>query len=153
MHKLVMRMAIIAAAAGLTACSNMPSMSSMPGFGSSTNAQGTEKQGMPATSVDQGGKETNTNITMTGGGEIGLKSMDEQDKAKMSHALDNGTGKSTHWANGASGISYTVTPVKKVVIQGNPFCRTYLVVVEKGTYKKEINGTACVTTDGGWHTI
>src|SRR5579885_991768 len=147
MQKFVLKMVVVIAAVSLTACSNMPGMSSIPGFGSATNAQGAEKQGLPDASVDQAGKETNVNITMTGGGEIGLKSMDEQDKSKMSHALDSGTGKSTHWANGATGINYTVTPVKKVVIQGNPFCRQYNVVVEKGNYKKEINGTACVTTD------
>jgi surface antigen len=153
MQKIFIKIALLAAVASLTACSNMPGMYGIPGFGSSSKAQGTEKQGLPATSVDQTGKQTNVNITMTGGGEIGLKSMDAEDKSKMSHALDSGTGKATQWANGATGINYTVTPVKKVEIKGNPFCRTYVVVVMKGDYKKEVNGTACVTTDGSWHTI
>lgn len=147
MQKIFFKMTLLIAAISLTACSNM---SGIPGFG--TDVQAANK-GLPATSVDESGRETNVNITMTGGGEIGLRSMDAQDKNKMSRALDSGTGKETHWQNGATGITYAVTPIRKVVIQGNPFCREYHVVVMKGKYRREMNGTACVTTDGSWHMI
>lgn len=111
------------------------------------------QQGVVGTSVNKTGQESNVNITMAGGGDIGLKSMNSDDKNKMSRALDAGTGKATHWVNGLTGIAYTVTPIRKVVIQDNPFCREYQVDVEKGDMKKQIHGTACVTTDGSWHTV
>jgi surface antigen len=154
MQKLVLKTALIVLAAGLTGCSqNMPSISGILPSSTPTQAVSPDKQGVIGKSVDQAGKETNVNVTMAGGGEISLKSMDAEDKTKMSRALDAGTGKSTRWVNGVSGISYTVTPIKKVVIQGNPFCRDYTVVAEKGNYTKESHGTACVTTDGSWHTV
>jgi surface antigen len=127
-------------------------MPNMPDY-NSAQGSGPAASGVVATSVDPTGRETNVNLTMTGGGEIGLKSMDANDKSKMSHALDNATGKSTHWVNGVSGINFTVTPTRKVVVENNPFCRQYLVVIAKGSYQKQFNGTACVTTDGSWHTI
>lgn len=152
MQKTMLKAALIILAAGLTGCSgNMPGMSGMTSGTPSSQAAGIEKKGLVA--VDQTGKETNVNVTMAGGGEIGLRSMDSDDKTKMSRALDAGTGKATHWSNGATGVSYTVTPIKKVVIQGNPFCREYSVVAEKGSNTKETHGTACVTTDGSWHTV
>src|SRR6185312_5346192 len=143
MQKLALKTALIVLAAGLTGCSgNMPSMSSMMPGSSSTPAQAVSpaKQGVIAKSVNQAGKETNVNVTMAGGGEVSLKSMDAEDKTKMMRALDAATGKSTRWVNGMSGISYTVTPIKKVVIQGNPFCREYTVVAEKGNFTKESHG-------------
>ena len=79
--------------------------------------------------------------------------MDVNDKQKMSRALDAGTGKATHWENGASGVGYTVTPIRKVTVKGNPFCREYAVQATKGSVTKNINGTACVTTDGSWHAV
>lgn len=134
----------------LSGCANFPNV---PGFGTAQPAPSHEKPGLVGTVVARSGKETNVDITMTGGGDIGLKSMNEEDKSKMSRALDAALGKSSHWENGATGINYTVTPTQKEVIQGNPFCRHYQVIVAKGEYKKVINGTACVTTDGNWHTV
>lgn len=149
MQKALVRLVLIIVAASLAGCTTMPNM---PGFGPAK----TEKQegsGLMATSVDKTGRKTNVNVTMTGGGDIGVKSMDGNDKVKMARALDASPGKATHWENGSSGISYTVTPIRKVVIQGNPFCREYEVAVMKGEYKKVIREKACVTTDGSWHTI
>lgn len=152
MKNSLLKAMLVIITAGLAGCSGM---SNMQGTSNYNTAQGSGPgaNGVVATSVDQTGRETNVNLTMAGGGDIGLKSMDANDKSKMSHALDNATGKSTHWENGVSGINFTVTPTKKVVIENNPFCRHYLVVVAKGNYQKQFNGTACVTTDGGWHTI
>lgn len=150
MKKILLKMSLTLFVVGLAGCSGMP----MQGTSSSnTQGAGPEKNGVVATSVDRTGRETNVNLTMAGGGDIGLKSMDASDRSKMSHALDNATGKPAHWVNGVSGISFTVTPTKKVVIDNNPFCRQYMVQVAKGNYQKQFNGTACVTTDGGWHTI
>lgn len=79
--------------------------------------------------------------------------MDELDRKKLSRALDGGIGKATSWQNANTGTKYTVVPVEKLTIQGNPFCRKYTVTTEKGGYKKEVNGTACVATDGAWHPV
>jgi surface antigen len=149
-----LKMGLFICVMGLTACSQMM------GTQAETNAAapqgpavGLDKQGVIAKSVDNTGQETNVNLTMSGGGEIGLASMDASDKLKMSRALDGATGKATHWVNSASGVNFTVTPIKKVVIENNPFCRQYLVEVARGSNQKELTGTACVTTDGSWHTI
>lgn len=155
MKNIYLKLTLIALVASLAGCSDMGGM--MPGTSTTpqmpSEVPNPAKQGVIATSVDKAGKETGVNLTMAGGGEIGLKSMDANDKSKMSRALDSGTGKATHWVNSSTGMNYTVTPIKKVVIENNPFCRQYLVVVARGANQKEISGTACVTTDGSWHTI
>jgi surface antigen len=112
-----------------------------------------DQQGVMARTVDRTGEEKPVAVTMSGGGEIGLQSMDASDKLKMSKALDAATGKSTSWVNSRTNVKFTVTPIKKVVIQDNPFCRHYQVIAEKGNSRKESSGTACVMTDGSWHTI
>lgn len=105
------------------------------------------------TAVNPSGQEEKVKVTMTGGGEVGLRSMDANDKSKMAHALDVAPGKATSWVNAASGIQYTVTPKRKLVIENNPFCREYDVVAEKGTFSRTITEKACVMSDGNWHTI
>ncbi len=80
-------------------------------------------------------------------------SMDETDKSKMWHALDNAVGKSTHWTNINTNIEYTVTPTKKITIDGNPFCRTYTIAATKGDKKDEVSGAACVGDDSNWKAI
>lgn len=82
-----------------------------------------------------------------------LAKMDEADRSKMFHALDSAPGKATNWTNPATGIAYTVTPVKKVTINGNPYCREYQTIAVKEDKQKEINGTACVGQDGQWHSV
>ncbi len=150
MIKVRVSLMLVILGVGLAGCSSQYSNF----FTGSQNAQiPAEQQGLTATSVDKEGRERNVNITMTGGGEIGLRSMDDQDKKKMSRALDAATGKSTHWENGATGVAYTVTPIRKVVVQGNPFCREYSVLASRGSRSKTMGGTACVTSDGLWHTI
>jgi surface antigen len=150
MKKFYSMFLLVLLAAGLAGCSQQ----FFPGFGGqSSQTANSGERGLVGTSVDRQGNQKNVNITMTGGGDIGIRSMDANDKLKMSRALDAGTGKSTHWENGATGISYTVTPVRKVEVRGNPFCREYSVAVMKGSYTRNIGGTACVTTDGSWHTI
>lgn len=81
------------------------------------------------------------------------KSMDPDDKIKMSRALDKAPGKTTSWTNNRTGMSYDVTPVRKVVFKNNPFCRTYQMAATRGSHTKEVSGTACVSEDGNWHPI
>ena len=150
MKKIYCKLALIVLTAALAGCSGQ--YGGFMGGGQSSGSRSTGK-GLAATSVDKQGHESNVNITMTGGGAIGVRSMDADDKKKLSRALDAGTGKSTHWENGVTGVSYTVTPIKKVVVQGNPFCRQYSIQASRGSNSKTMNGTACVTTDGSWHSI
>jgi surface antigen len=150
MKNVFLKSALIVTSMALAGCSNFTGFS---GFGTQRPSAGSAKTGLVGTVVGKSGKATNVNITMVGGGEIGLKSMNEEDKSKMSKALDAALGKSTRWENGITGIHYTVTPTQKETIQGNPFCRQYQVIAMKGENRKVINGTACVTTDGSWHTI
>jgi len=82
------------------------------------------------------------------------KSMDENDKFKMSHALDKSLGKPTHWMNDHTKISYTVTPVKKLSMNGNKICRKYTIMSVRGTNKNETIGTACVSAeDSNWQIV
>jgi len=79
--------------------------------------------------------------------------MDTTDKSKMYHALDNAPGKSTMWANANTGITYTVIPVKKVTLNGNPYCRVYETTAEKDGQQHQTSGTACIGQDGEWHSV
>lgn len=77
--------------------------------------------------------------------------MDENDKKEMSSGLDKALGKSTEWSNPRTGIKYTVTPVAKLKVGDNPFCRRYqLNAIVKGQ-PKSVTGTACVSlVDSTW---
>lgn len=84
------------------------------------------------------------------GGNI-FSSMDENDKEKLWHALDNPLGKSTSWKNGLKGITYTATPIAKTSVGSNQFCRVYKIASEKDGNTKEVRGTACVdASTGSW---
>lgn len=133
---------------GLTACSG-----NFSGFGFGDASAPSSGKGLTGTSVDAAGRETKFNVTMTGGGAIGVGSMTADDRSKLARALDAGTGKSTQWQNGVTGITYSVTPTRKVEIKGNPFCREYSVTATKNGQPRTINDTACVTTDGTWHSV
>ncbi len=80
--------------------------------------------------------------------------MDSADRMKMSRALDNPPGKSTHWVNPSSGVSYTLVPTHKVVMNGNPYCRQYtLTSTSSGGSSHQSSGTACVSSDGSWQAV
>jgi len=81
------------------------------------------------------------------------RSMDANDKAKMSKALDKAPGKSTVWTNDRMGITYTVTPIKKIVINNNPFCREYETMISRKYNSNTQHGTACIGDDGNWHSL
>jgi surface antigen len=148
------------ASVGLTACTTIsPSGNTVETTQSETaktkNAQ--EAAATPAAPADQGTlhevnlDKTSVNAELIGGSIE--KSMDQDDKTKLSRALDKAPGKTTTWENGLTGITYTVTPTKKIVIRDKPFCREYHTTATKGGNMKEITGTACVASDGNWHTI
>ncbi len=79
--------------------------------------------------------------------------MTQEDKNKLSRALDGGLGKSTHWTNSATGYTYTVTPIRKVTIEGNPICRSFEAIATRGSSSRNTAGTACITADGDWHAV
>jgi surface antigen len=137
--------------AALVGCSNTD-LSSLYSTNAQSLANGS-KNGAVGTALDRDGQEKKVKVTMSGGGEVGLRSMDANDKAKMSKALDAAPGKATSWVNAGSGIEYTVTPLKKMTVDNNPFCREYQVLAAKGSYQRTITEKACVMSDGNWHTI
>ncbi len=79
------------------------------------------------------------------------KYMDSDDKIKMSRGLDKAPGKTTSWTNNRMGMHYAVTPIRKVVLKDNPYCRTYQMTATRGSHTKEASGTACIAEDGNWH--
>lgn len=79
--------------------------------------------------------------------------MTQEDKNKLSRALDGGLGKSTHWTNSATGYTYTITPIRKVTIEGNPICRSFEAIATRGSNSRNKAGTACITADGDWHAV
>lgn len=80
-------------------------------------------------------------------------SMDENDRTKLSRALDGGIGKQTHWTSGATGIAYTVVPTQKISVGGNNLCRKYTITATRGGSRQQVSGSACVGSDGAWHTV
>jgi surface antigen len=93
---------------------------------------------------------------MSGGSLVGgsiEKLMNEDDKIKLSRALDGAPGKTTSWENFGTGYAYAVTPTKKITVDKNPFCREYVLIASKGGSQRDVSGKACITADGNWHTI
>lgn len=86
------------------------------------------------------------------GGKVAM-SMNTEDLNKMSRALDKAPGKSTDWVSTSNGTKYTVTPVKKVIVQGHEHCRFYTVTASRGGTTQEVNGTACIGDDGEWRPL
>ncbi len=84
------------------------------------------------------------------GGAIG-QNMDDSDHLRMSQSLEkNSVGQPAYWQNAQTGASYTVTPVKNVSYNGNPYCREYHTVANIGGKRQQIYGTACRKPDGAW---
>lgn len=87
------------------------------------------------------------------GGAIG-KNMDENDKMRMSKALDNNNvGQPAYWRNENSGNNYEITPVKNVTYQGNEYCREYRTTAVIAGKKQQMYGTACRQPDGTWQAV
>lgn len=135
MKKALVVIAILVAGTHLAACT--------------TNQIAPKNESMNAQTTDTSLASASTAI----GGNI-ERSMDANDKEKLSRALDKSLGKSTEWINGSTNIAYTVTPTRKLAYNGNPYCRQYTLVSVANDIKNEINGTACVSsTDSTWRVI
>lgn len=159
--------AIIAASVSLTACDTMMSNSNSHQTVAVNQpmvpppaATGTAVSNAPttvATTIDAStGQDVPINNQMTSTNSLASASfgtMSDYDQRKLSRALDSAPGKSSRWTNLVTGVSYTVTPIKKVVVGSNQLCRTYQTVAVKGAQHTERSGTACITDDGNWHTI
>lgn len=95
-----------------------------------------------------------TSSGTTSGPSVRTSSMDENDQAKLSRALDKPIGKSTQWINANTGASYTVVTTQKLTVNGNPFCRKYTITVMHNGASHETNGTACVAANSSnWETV
>lgn len=85
------------------------------------------------------------------GGAIG-RSMDDSDRLKVSHSLENvRSGVPTQWRNPDTGNRYTVMPTRTYETGGTP-CREYTVNGVIGGKSEKIHGTACREADGSWRT-
>jgi len=84
------------------------------------------------------------------GGAIG-KNMDDTDRMRMNQALNNNTaGQPAYWQNDRTHNAYTVTPVKDVTYEGNPYCREYQTKAMINGKPQKMYGTACRQPDGSW---
>lgn len=82
------------------------------------------------------------------------KSMDEQDKMKMSQALEtNNVGQPAYWNNKKTGAKYKVTPVKNVTVNSNKYCREYQTIATINGEQQKMYGTACRQPDGSWKVV
>ncbi len=94
-----------------------------------------------------------TNSNQPVGGTI-AQAMDSNDREKMFRALDKSIGKPTQWVNQRTQIKFTVVPTAKVAVQGNQFCRKYMVTAIGHQNKQQTNGLACVSqTNSAWQEI
>jgi surface antigen len=93
-----------------------------------------------------------TLLGATVGGTVG-RSMDDSDRIKVSHALENvRTGVPTEWRNPDTGNQYTVVPTRTYETAGTP-CREFTVNGNVAGKKEKIYGTACRQADGSWRTV
>lgn len=93
-----------------------------------------------------------TLIGATIGGAIGA-SMDENDRLKTAHALENvRTGVPSQWTNPDTGHRYAVTPTRTYDAQGRP-CREYTVAAVVAGRTENVVGTACRDADGHWRAV
>lgn len=146
MTKASLRLALLFLGMGLTACSSNILNSNQNKVAPSSGA----------TVINAEGQQVSANINKPSNVAIGgaiASSMDEIDRGKLTHALDNAPGKATHWVSSASGTDYTVEPIKKATIAGNGLCRVYQLTAVKNGNKQEMTGTACVGPDGAWHEV
>ena len=84
------------------------------------------------------------------GRQIG-ESMDETDRLNTALALrDSRTGEGATWVNPDNGARYTVTPTRTFE-NGNGPCRDFRLDANVGGQpNQEVNGTACLQSDGSW---
>ncbi|MDE2418561.1 MAG: glycine zipper 2TM domain-containing protein [Burkholderiales bacterium] len=110
--------------------------------------------GIIGSQVGQGAGRTAATIlgTVIGaniGGNVG-RSMDESDRLKTAHALENvRTSVPSSWVNPDTRNSYTVVPTRTFETASGP-CREYTVDAVIGGRIEKVVGTACRQADGSW---
>ncbi|MGH8691483.1 MAG: RT0821/Lpp0805 family surface protein [Burkholderiales bacterium] len=85
------------------------------------------------------------------GAKIG-QSIDQSDRACMGHALElAGEKKTVVWTNGASGVTYRLTPTRNFR-DGKQACREFTTELSSGKSQKKDNvtGVACRRGGGEW---
>ena len=86
------------------------------------------------------------------GGSIG-RSMDETDRLKAAHSLENvRTGVRSSWRNPDTGYEYEMVPTRTYDRDGVP-CREYQMTATIGGRAEEVYGTACRQPDGSWKVV
>lgn len=132
----------------------------LPGCETTTHAQqgeviGGVLGGVLGSQVGEGHGKTAAIIVGTlAGSMIGRhigESMDDTDRMKTANTLNNArTGQSTTWVNPDTGYEYTVTPTRTYEASGSP-CREFqLDATVGGQPHQEVDGTACLQSDGSW---
>ncbi len=158
MHNPFRKLAILVFILSIAGCSSNPSnphnsitqsISNIFQSSSSTKSEATSSVQPIATTATTAESETPT-VAM--GGSI-RKSMDGVDMTKLSRAMDKSPGKATHWENGATGISYTVVPIRAVTVNGNHYCRKYTLTAEHAGNQRSTTGVACVGDDTNWKDV
>ncbi len=151
----VIKLVALCAILGLSACSSLSSL-----YGDTDApapiANPTPEQVNSSTILDPNGNPIPVQPVATTGESIGgnaERSMDNNDRIKMSRALDKAPGTAVTWTNRATGIRYTVTPIKKVVLNGNPYCRQYSISANRGSQVSSVGGTACIGQSGNWESV
>lgn len=76
--------------------------------------------------------------------------IDSSDRACMGHALELAAERKTVvWTNQATGVTYRLTPTRKVG-DGTQPCREFRTVVSRGKKKETLTGVACRRGQGEW---
>ena len=87
------------------------------------------------------------------GDQVG-KSMDQQDRMRMTSALNNNSvGEPAYWRNAKTGANYKVVPIRNVAVSGNKYCREYQTIATINGQQQKMYGKACRQPDGSWKAV
>ena len=79
------------------------------------------------------------------------KNLDDHDRSRFAEVLENNPkGEVSYWQNTAATITYTLTVVKNVNYQDNPYCRQFRLLVSQNGQHLEREGIACRKPNGFW---
>lgn len=103
------------------------------------------------------GRTAATVVGTIAGGYIGSnigRSMDDTDRLKASHSLENNrTNEPYSWHNPDTGNDFTVTPTRTYQTDTGHYCREYTTDVVVGGKHEQAYGTACRQEDGAWKVV
>lgn len=156
MHKMIAKLSLWVLAVLLSGCSSLGTSNVQQT--STTQPSVPVQSNIDGTTIDKNtGQPVALGAGMSSGGSLVSgsveKIMTDEDKIKLSRALDGAPGKTTTWENFSTGYTYAVTPTKKITVDKNPFCREYSLMVTRSGSQRDSSGRACITADGNWHTI